>query len=225
METVASARKNQKEILTVPSRPAPTAIPNEVRRQRSTSVILDVAEQLFVESGYAATSVDRVAAAAGLTKGAVYFYFSSKEGLLDALITRAEQTTFAPPMAILDEREAPALDRIARFFNFQGASIGRARRYLVVLTVSLQRDAAPPGARRRADALFATVRERIAGVIAEGQADGTIAAHLQPREAAALVQSMIEGMLLQWLRRSGGLDGGEFLRTGRRVLLAGLLAR
>ena len=199
-----------------------SSVSNEERRQRSTSLILDAAERLFVESGYAATSVERIAAEAGLTKGAIYFYYSNKEGLLDALIARSEESAFTPPLAILAERGRPALDRIIQYFNYHGASIADARSYLVPVAVLLQLDAVPSASRERATALFAKVQTQIADVIAEGQAAGEVDRVVRPREAAALIQALIEGMLLQWLRRAPGFDGNEFLRTGRRALLAGL---
>ena len=114
-------------------------IPNETRRERSVAHLLDVAERLFVECGYAATSVERVASEADLTKGSVYFYFASKEGLLDALLSRAQETVFSPSLAILDEADGSALERLARYFNYLGAnaeSTGRTQRYLLVLMVS-----------------------------------------------------------------------------------------
>jgi AcrR family transcriptional regulator len=48
--------------------------------------LLDVAAEVFAERGYRSTTVDDIAAAAGLTKGAVYWNFDSKEALFAALI-------------------------------------------------------------------------------------------------------------------------------------------
>ena len=44
--------------------------------------VLTAATELFAELGYDATSVQQVVARAGVTKGALYHYFSSKEELL-----------------------------------------------------------------------------------------------------------------------------------------------
>lgn len=44
--------------------------------------ILDAAEGLIVEHGYEGTTMDQVAAAAGVAKGTVYLYFTSKQSLL-----------------------------------------------------------------------------------------------------------------------------------------------
>ncbi len=200
-------------------------VPNETRRERSVTYLLDVAERLFVECGYAATPVERVASEADLTKGSVYFYFASKEGLLDALLSRAEESVFSPSLAILDEADGSALERLARYFNYLGASAestARTQRYLLVLMVSLQLAAIPEPARMRAHTILTTIRDRVERVIRSAQKDGEISADVPAAESAAIVQALTEGMLLQWHQRSTDVDGEQFLRVGRTALLAGL---
>lgn len=51
--------------------------------------VLDAAIELFVEKGFAQTRVEDIAARAGLSKGAVYLYFPSKEAILEGLVRRA----------------------------------------------------------------------------------------------------------------------------------------
>ncbi len=51
--------------------------------------LLDAALTLFVAQGYAHTSVAQIAAAAGVSKGAVYLYFPSKQAILEGLVKRA----------------------------------------------------------------------------------------------------------------------------------------
>ncbi len=50
--------------------------------------ILDAALAVFTEKGFDAARVDEIAAEAGISKGAVYLYFDSKEALLRGLIER-----------------------------------------------------------------------------------------------------------------------------------------
>jgi len=50
--------------------------------------ILDAAVEVFSEKGFAAARVEDVAKRAGLSKGAVYLYFDSKEALFEALVKR-----------------------------------------------------------------------------------------------------------------------------------------
>jgi AcrR family transcriptional regulator len=56
------------------------------RREEVRARILVAAASVFVERGFAGASVDQIAAAAGLTKGAVYSNFASKDDLFFALM-------------------------------------------------------------------------------------------------------------------------------------------
>ena len=49
--------------------------------------ILDVAVDLFIEQGYAGTSVRDISDRLGMTKGSLYYHFASKEDVLNALVT------------------------------------------------------------------------------------------------------------------------------------------
>ncbi|MBW8486687.1 TetR/AcrR family transcriptional regulator [Actinomadura sp. PM05-2] len=51
--------------------------------------MLDVAERIFGEHGYQATSMDEIAELCGVSKPMLYEYFGSKEGLLRACIARS----------------------------------------------------------------------------------------------------------------------------------------
>ncbi len=59
-----------------------------IRPMENDQVLLDCALALFSQRGYDAVSVREIVEAAGVTKPTLYHYFSSKRGLLDALITR-----------------------------------------------------------------------------------------------------------------------------------------
>lgn len=51
--------------------------------------IIDVATRLFSSKGFDATSVDEIAKEAGINKAMIYYYFSSKEGLLNSIIRKS----------------------------------------------------------------------------------------------------------------------------------------
>ncbi|MGO4714853.1 TetR/AcrR family transcriptional regulator [Bradyrhizobium sp. 2TAF24] len=79
----------------------------EVRRNE----LLDCAQGLFLARGYEQASLNDVIAAAGVSKGAFYHYFSSKEALLEAL---AERFARAALERVRDVLDAPGLDALAR---------------------------------------------------------------------------------------------------------------
>src|SRR4051794_38058500 len=78
-------------VVTGTSRPGATPpTPPRVPRPRKDQVrarVLQAAGEVFAERGFAAASLDQVAAAAGFTKGAVYSNFGSKDELFLALMT------------------------------------------------------------------------------------------------------------------------------------------
>jgi AcrR family transcriptional regulator len=69
-------------------------VPGTSRRaQYSASTrraLVDVAERLFTEHGYAATSLDAIVAGADVTKGALYHHYSGKQALFEAVFERVE---------------------------------------------------------------------------------------------------------------------------------------
>lgn len=75
------------------------------RLEATRSAILRAAGDLFGRHGYAATSVDEIAAAAGVAKGAVYHHFASKEQLFEPVL---EATTAALARQVMEKAEAAA---------------------------------------------------------------------------------------------------------------------
>ena len=66
----------------------PPAAPRTPKARRTRERLLEVAGDLFIERGFAAVSIRDIAAATGLTNGAVYGHFRSKGQLLVEVIRR-----------------------------------------------------------------------------------------------------------------------------------------
>jgi len=90
--------------------------------------LLDCAQELFLRRGYDHTTINDVIAAAGVSKGAFYHYFTSKEALLEALAERFARRTLEQ---LSDIFEDPSLDALRRLNAF----LARSRQ--------LRREAAP----------------------------------------------------------------------------------
>ena len=78
-----------------------------ITRQR----LLSEAQRLFRERGYAATSLEQIAEAADVTKGAIYGHFSSKEDLLLSAI----EATPTRDYGALNDASRPLRERLAEF--------------------------------------------------------------------------------------------------------------
>ncbi|MGN0065106.1 MAG: TetR/AcrR family transcriptional regulator [Nocardioides sp.] len=77
-----------------PTTPATDERPRSNQRHFSAltrASLVDVAQDLFSQQGYAATSLDAIVSGADVTKGALYHHFSSKQALFEAVFERLEQ--------------------------------------------------------------------------------------------------------------------------------------
>ncbi|MFW6690964.1 TetR/AcrR family transcriptional regulator [Streptomyces sp. MAR4 CNX-425] len=93
--------------------------------------LLDAAERLFAEHGFAATSLRTVTDAADANVAAVNYHFGSKEGLLRAVVQRAMAAVNQERLRLLDELRGAARPPVAadlvRAFVVTGARVGGAR--------------------------------------------------------------------------------------------------
>ncbi|MDH6222489.1 AcrR family transcriptional regulator [Streptomyces pseudovenezuelae] len=93
--------------------------------------ILDVAERLFGERGYAATSLRAVTVAAGANVAAVNYHFGSKEGLLRAVVDRAMGPVNEARQRLLDgflaDGGKPEVADLVEGFVRTGADLTRPR--------------------------------------------------------------------------------------------------
>jgi AcrR family transcriptional regulator len=86
--------------------------------------ILDVAEQLFAEHGFAGTSLRRIIADAGVNLAAVHYHFRSKESLLEAVIVRRTAPLNEERLRLLDEVELDASEAPATLEEVLQAFLG-----------------------------------------------------------------------------------------------------
>src|SRR5438045_306036 len=75
----------------------------ETKSARTRSVIIDAALKLFRERGYDATTMRAIATEAGVSVGNAYYYFDSKEHLIQGFYDRAQVDHVAAAAPILDK--------------------------------------------------------------------------------------------------------------------------
>lgn len=74
-----------------------------VPRAQREQQILEVAEEVFAERGFQATSMDEISLRVGVSKPMLYEYFTSKEGLLLACVARIRADLHEATLAALEE--------------------------------------------------------------------------------------------------------------------------
>ncbi|MCW2996365.1 MAG: transcriptional regulator, tetR family protein [Conexibacter sp.] len=159
--------------------------------------IVDAAIERFAADGLGA-SLDAVAAEVGVTKGALYHHFGSKEGLVEAVYKEAirrhaDRVIEASRDGTGRERLLALVDASARLY----ASRTPFYRVLVTLhlTAAMERPALAEIARR----MQRTQRDFMIELVREGQRDGSIKAALDAEAVGLTVNAALEGFLTQQL--------------------------
>ena len=81
--------------------------------------LLDVAQRLFARNGYDATTVNQIIGELGVSKGAFYHYFDSKEDLVEALACRYATAVAANTDELLHD---PTMDAFSKLMAFMVSS-------------------------------------------------------------------------------------------------------
>jgi AcrR family transcriptional regulator len=189
----------------VPARaPAPPAPKWTRRPDERPRELLNAALRVFAARGYSATRLSDIAAAAGVTKGTIYYYFKNKDALLLRLAEAADQSE-VERLAVLVTNSTGPVSAQLRTVMRKGFTdpTDETRRLLRIVYLALHTDAPH---------LFAKVVQRtlvdgwalITTLIERGKATGEFRADADAETAARIFTS---GLLLQQLwRGSLGLD-------------------
>ena len=151
--------------------------------------ILAAAERLFAERGFAGVSMPAIAAAAGITAGAIYKHFESKEQLFFWIVRRAVEA--APTTT-----EAEGLTGPAALAAIVAAYATRRLKRVRQLAIEIHYAAAQNAGVRRL--LRSSVDREIgemARQIAVAQRAGEIDATIDPQLTAAAVMTLIMGLM------------------------------
>ncbi len=88
-------------------RTAPRRVPSQQRAQDTVGVLLDATERVVSREGWAATTTNKIAEAAGVSIGTLYHYFPTKEALVEAVVHRMwqdELTALRAKASVLAEK-------------------------------------------------------------------------------------------------------------------------
>ncbi len=196
----------------------------KAQREASVEGLLMAARALFVSQGYRHTTVDAIAEAARLTKGAVYFYFRNKEAMLSALLDRVETVVLGGMNERIAAAGHGAARRLVAFMHGQ-ARLGVESPEDVLLLILMSLEFAGTGGpiEARIRAVYDRLYKAIESIIALGKRRGEFRADIRTREQAAIVMALHDGTFLEWYRRRQALGGPELVRALRTSMLAGLL--
>ncbi|WP_374604839.1 TetR family transcriptional regulator [Niveibacterium sp.] len=186
--------------------------------------LLDAAEALFCDKGVASTTLDMIARAAGVTRGAVYWHFKNKAEIFEAVCDRATspmETMLDTLVAEPGEDPLGSLERQACEILQVIARDARMRAVLEILFRGF--DGGPEFAEylAREEESKRDCRCQIESVLEAAGARGQLPPDVSPAKAAIAVTAFVGGLMHDWVL-DGDYDLADMAPYLTRVFFNGL---
>jgi AcrR family transcriptional regulator len=196
---------------------------SSVPRRRGTldQVLITTAMDLFASYGYRGTSLARIARAAGVTKGALYWHFADKEQFFLAVADRVLREWSE---AIVQLRKATTIEEFrAEFMElFEVSAVLNEKnpwvsRLLLIITLESHKISSRVlrAMRRANNAQFENLRQ----IVARGQELGALDRELDVDWASTQIWSSMIGLQLLWYLHGPRFDLKRSFRRQARELL------
>ena len=180
--------------------------------------ILAAAVKLFAERGFDATTVQEVVAAAGVTKGALYHHFASKDELLYEIYRGVIGKQNADLDAIVEQRKGNAETVREILVNVVQSTVTNLDEASVFFREAHKLDAEHMSAFRADRRLY---HKNLCAVIESGQRAGEFAS-VVPADTIVQVAMGVVNQLPVWYRRDGKKSAEELGQEIADFVLAGL---
>jgi AcrR family transcriptional regulator len=202
--------------------------PRQARTRLARGAVVEAARMLFAERGYAGTTMEAISDRSGIPQPTVYRLFSSKRGILKALL-EVSIVGDDEAVALQDRPHARALladrDPRTQLSGFAGITCDVMSRTASVYRILVSAADSDPDA---AALLAEQTRQRQAGqgLIARSLAQaGALQPHLRERDAADIIHALMSPEVYRLLVSDRGWDPQRYEQWLRGTLIDQLLAR
>ena len=199
---------------------------NEAEETRSR--ILDAAERVFSEHGVSRTSLEDIAQAAGVTRGAIYWHFKDKRDLFASMVDRVTLPMEAMVAASSDQSvEDPIASLKACAVNclMRTATDPQVQRVFDVVTHKCEYLGEMAGVNNRISAVQKGCMDRAEQAIRNAIRRGQLPKSVNPRLAAIGLDAMLYGLISSWLANTSYLPLERQAEAMIDLYLDGLRAR
>ena len=176
---------------------------HEVSREKTISLIKDATTELFVERGYHNCHIEAIARALGMTKGAVYHYFASKDEIILALLQDIDTHIFADLERTEGNSTTSATQNLLAFLHAQAAyGVQNPNAFTMMVLCSFSFAGADSPIAERVRTIFERLETIIGEILAEGVASSEFARDIVPATLARSIVGAYAGNVVAW-QRSG----------------------
>ena len=144
------------------------------RKDARPAEIVQAALQVFTEKGFAAARLDDIAARAGVSKGALYLYFATKEELFHAVVAQAVAPNLARVRALVEAYDGPFRDLLLIFMRQMAQAAERSPIGAIGKMVIGESRNFPTLAREWHDSVVAPMLAVLTATIARAQGRGEV---------------------------------------------------
>jgi TetR/AcrR family acrAB operon transcriptional repressor len=190
--------------------------------------ILDAAERVFSEHGVSRTSLEDVARAAGVTRGAIYWHFKDKGDLFTAMVSRITLPMEAMVARSSDESvDDPigSLKKCAVSALMRTATDPQVQRVFDVVTHKCEYLGEMAGVNNRVSAVQKGCVDRAEQAMRNAIRRGQLPSSVNPRLAAICLDAMLYGLISNWLANPRYLNLGQQAEAMIDLYLDGLRSR
>lgn len=193
-------------------------VQNPERAEARREEILVAAAKVFACKGYAAATMEHVAAECGVTKGVLYYHFPSKEALYVESMCATSEAAIARLERIIARGGPPADTLRAAVADFVEPSLHSLNHYVVVLGRVHSISAA---SRRRLGGLLRQYTRLFRGIVEEGLAQGVFA----KRDPVVMMATAVSAAYVTfWFDPGGSPEPREIARQVADQVMTGILA-
>ena len=194
----------------------------ERQREERVTLILRAASDLLIEKGYHDASMDEIAARVGISKGALYLHFASKE----ALVVRLLEQEIAEYLALIDQVARQKLTvraRLERILLETYTTID-GRHHLLLILRSMGWNQSVIWERLEKQLPLAELTERLANLFEEGKQSGELDTTIATSVMVALFLSLMRMYGDRQFEESQPLSPQAFVAAVCQILFQGLSA-
>lgn len=190
--------------------------------EERTDQILDAASEVFVEKGFQKARMDDIAEKSGLSKGALYWYFKSKDDIILEIFERIFSRE-AEDLEGLISSEDTASDQLLEYTDRVIKDVNRLLRFAPLayefLSLAFRHKFFQTAFKR----YLRDHMEILIPIIQHGVASGEFR-NIDPKEAAIAVGAIFEGTLALWVYDKDLVEPEHHIKTGIYIIIDGFKA-
>jgi TetR/AcrR family transcriptional regulator len=190
--------------------------------EQSRAAILVATMALISKYGFSGTTVDKIAAESGLSKGSIFWHFNNKENLFLTVVEEIRNGLFQALMAGQSE-DLTSKEKVSLLLdNYCAAIETDCSRCLDLTVLIIEMVETNPSLADKLRDLFADLASVLASILDQGKQSGEVEATLDSLATAYAVAGNLQGMTVQYYLNRDRFEYQRLMAAYKNLVLSGL---